>query len=1075
MLEGPPAHGFRLFGRHVGCFIKAGTSAGVPPDSAVPQTNSTSSTLVKTPAPTSAAPRSQPFTGAAFRAILAALAFASTAHAANDNLRDALLLNLGGRILVDTTGYSRESGETGTGATNGRTAWFVWTAPTGTPSRVRFSTYGSNHNTVINLFRRDPASPELLVATLVPVTGAPENPLLVDDDATIGVSTGYVDWTPQAGTTYYLSSGRSGGGGGNSTIEATFGAVVAADGTTQLIPNDAFAGALQFTAAVPGPGQVPRGQLVAGTTIGATGEALENDISGADEIDGGSVWYRYTTGAAPEVFSIEVHGIPAEVVGEAILQAFTYAGSPTIANLTFEEQDEESSIVGTPRLVINAGANTEYYFRVSSTDGDGFNFNIRLDFNPIPPPNDTIAGNIDLGTTLPIVRIEGESLYSATTVDPTGFSGDTSGNNVWFRWKAPASGLVRLRSIAPTDVATTGNFFPDGSTFLYDVEVYFDTSEPTDATFDTLTRQSVAGFNEGDSQTLTFYAYKDVVYFLEIGGDNDQNDAGRGFFAFVLEGLSVTEVARTGVSYGSEGVLKTIQPPVTNLTGDVAFHASFELGGPVTRLVDSGLFLHNGTTQVSVVKGQQEYSTPLDIDGDGINDDKIVFSGFSNLFLADRNPAGNNQPDLGFNATLTGKSDDAPLSTKNNKGFYRDDPVNPGVTEVRTNDYLNISFTWQDGAGFLASFNTPVRETFDNTALFTGKMAGIPAVRDTGIFAGTPNVVVQEEDPAPNTQDGVEFADFAGTPTVNASDAMAFRASLRGEGVTAKNDSALYSVVDYNAAPSALNYRLRLREGSEVPGPGNLPLLGGATIFSIGEPRVNGRGRIAILANFAPGSGTPAVAKTSDTAILSDLLTSDYSFAIAVREGDAARDETGAEIAGVRFASFTAPILITSNAVVFSAKLAGTGVTKNNNAGIWLWDGNSTYQIARTGSEAIGVIPSGPVFKTLGVPLANASGRVAFTASISGAGVTAANDTGLWTISEDGVIPSLRLRKGDIYDFGVVELPVRRTITSIALTTGSGGDDGYARGMDQNGNVAVTVTLNKGKTKSGQAVFKVSP
>jgi hypothetical protein len=98
---------------------------------------------------------------------------------------------------------------------------------------------------------------------------------------------------------------------------------------------------------------------------------------------------------------------------------------------------------------------------------------------------------------------------------------------------------------------------------------------------------------------------------------------------------------------------------------------------------------------------------------------------------------------------------------------------------------------------------------------------------------------------------------------------------------------------------------------------------------------------------------------------------------------------------------------------------------------------------------------------------------LAFTASISGSGVTPANDTGLWTVSEDGVVPFLRLREGDVYNFGVIELPINRTITSIALTSGSGGDDGFARGMDQNGAVAVTTNLNKGKTKSGQAVFKV--
>jgi hypothetical protein len=155
-------------------------------------------------------------------------------------------------------------------------------------------------------------------------------------------------------------------------------------------------------------------------------------------------------------------------------------------------------------------------------------------------------------------------------------------------------------------------------------------------------------------------------------------------------------------------------------------------------------------------------------------------------------------------------------------------------------------------------------------------------------------------------------------------------------------------------------------------------------------------------------------------------------------------------------------------------------VTAAHSTGIWLWDGMNTHLIAQTGTAVKGIAPAtanGPVpkFKTLGAPLANVNGRVAFTASITGVGVTAANGTGLWTIEEDGVIPFLRLRTGDAYNFDSAELPFRRTVTSISVTSGSGGDDGFARGMDQNGFVAVTVGLNKGTVPSGQAVFKVAP
>jgi hypothetical protein len=111
----------------------------------------------------------------------------------------------------------------------------------------------------------------------------------------------------------------------------------------------------------------------------------------------------------------------------------------------------------------------------------------------------------------------------------------------------------------------------------------------------------------------------------------------------------------------------------------------------------------------------------------------------------------------------------------------------------------------------------------------------------------------------------------------------------------------------------------------------------------------------------------------------------------------------------------------------------------------------------------------------LGEPLANPNGRVAFTASLVGTGITSSNDAGLWTVSEDGVTPALRLRKGESYNFGSTELPFNRTITSIAVTSGSAGDDGFARGIDQDGNVAVLIGLGKAGSPYGQAILQVSP
>ena len=167
---------------------------------------------------------------------------------ANDYFLNAQLLDLNGRLQLTTTGFSTEVGEA---ASNGnRTAWFVWTAPQDTPAQVRFSTYGSNYNTVISLYSK-PAGSAPLITSLLPVTTAPENPIIIDDDPNLpAINTGHLTWSPQAGATYYIAVGRAGGGGGNSTLEGTFGAVVAVDGTTAVIPNDDIAGALEFVPVV---------------------------------------------------------------------------------------------------------------------------------------------------------------------------------------------------------------------------------------------------------------------------------------------------------------------------------------------------------------------------------------------------------------------------------------------------------------------------------------------------------------------------------------------------------------------------------------------------------------------------------------------------------------------------------------------------------------------------------------------------------------------------------------------------------------------------------------------------------
>jgi hypothetical protein len=99
-------------------------------------------------------------------------------------------------------------------------------------------------------------------------------------------------------------------------------------------------------------------------------------------------------------------------------------------------------------------------------------------------------------------------------------------------------------------------------------------------------------------------------------------------------------------------------------------------------------------------------------------------------------------------------------------------------------------------------------------------------------------------------------------------------------------------------------------------------------------------------------------------------------------------------------------------------------------------------RLANEGQPAPELGP-GVVFADFEQLAANASGAVAFRALVSGAGVTTANDRGLWM--RDGTL-GLRLieREGNPL---TVATGITRTIATLVLTGGSGGSDGRQRGF----------------------------
>ena len=141
---------------------------------------------------------------------------------------------------------------------------------------------------------------------------------------------------------------------------------------------------------------------------------------------------------------------------------------------------------------------------------------------------------------------------------------------------------------------------------------------------------------------------------------------------------------------------------------------------------------------------------------------------------------------------------------------------------------------------------------------------------------------------------------------------------------------------------------------------------------------------------------------------------SNSTLQLVAREGDVAPDVAD----GARFANFFATGsrigLNSAGTLAFFNKLVGAGVDTTNDGAIWLGLPNALQLIAREADPAPG-LPQGVSFDTLTDPKLSAAGQVAFRATVIGTGVTTDNDTGIWVMNPGGTL-DLLAREGDLFD-----------------------------------------------------------
>jgi len=286
-----------------------------------------------------------------------------------------------------------------------------------------------------------------------------------------------------------------------------------------------------------------------------------------------------------------------------------------------------------------------------------------------------------------------------------------------------------------------------------------------------------------------------------------------------------------------------------NGVGQVAFKATL-MGPYITGEIDEGIW-SGSSGNLSMIKRKAPdiiVSTERPaFDGLSINDDGRVM-------LRAQFPPTVTQ--------VTEPSGASGVQVHYNYGIFMRPPINGSDLLVRPGDpargayvfeYLNEpAFNSDSNYAFAASYSAPHDD----------ENSGIWFTREGNKF-----VVVTEKARPPGTPADIEFSDFAGVKVaLNNEDEIAFRAGLRGTGVTDANNIGIW-------AGTRGDLSLVARTGSSAVG------APGATFYFLSENHLNNAGDVAFMAILA-GSG---VSSNSDKGI---WATRQGNLSLVAREGD---------------------------------------------------------------------------------------------------------------------------------------------------------------------------------------------
>lgn len=294
--------------------------------------------------------------------------------------------------------------------------------------------------------------------------------------------------------------------------------------------------------------------------------------------------------------------------------------------------------------------------------------------------------------------------------------------------------------------------------------------------------------------------------------------------------------------------------------------------------------------------------------------------------------------------------------------------------------------------------------------------SGVSGANNSGMWTGTPagvSMAVREGAAAPGISSGAVFASFS-DPIIASTGSLGFFGYLRLNtgGVTSGNDSGIWA-----GAPGSI--QMVAREADQAPG-----MASGVYFQLFGDVVVNGSGQVAFWSSLAGN-----ISGTDDSAMW--VGSSAANLTTVAMEGAQAAGCS----AGVTYYSFNPDVVLNdSGQIAFMGGVKGTGVTTANDIALWVGAPGSLALAAREGNSAPGA-GSGALFTGLWDIDLNDDGKVAFTARLTGSGVTGSNDEGIWA----GAPGALSL--------------VARTGSSVPGVSGAVFTDLYAPSINADGTV----------------------